>query len=117
MLPHQAKHQGTRPVPETLTICRRPADCDGVPCRSVLVARRQTLMDISPYCKMRRRGQQVLSPDRFYSALSPRADFVPAIADGVFEAFPGVGMARLPVAAGVGFEYGPVPTPVTLVRA
>ena len=50
-------------------------------------------------------------------SLGPRADFVPAIADGVFEAVPGVGVARFPVAAGVGFERRPVLPPVALVRA
>jgi len=117
MLPHQAKRRGKRPVPETLTIYRSLPACDGAPCQPVLGAHRQTRIDISSYCRARRRGQQLLSPDRFCSALSPRADFVPTIANGVFEAFPAAGVARFPIAAGVSFECDPVPPPVALVRA
>src|SRR5919108_2441921 len=49
--------------------------------------------------------------------LGPRADFVPAIADRIFEALPGARMPCLPVATRLGFQRGPVPAPVALVRA
>src|SRR5262249_34415339 len=65
----------------------------------------------------RRWGERPLSPARFCAALSSRTNFVPAIVDGVFEALPGAGVARFPVAAGVGFQCSPVAPPVALVRA
>src|SRR6266516_244860 len=74
-------------------------------------------MDVLSYCGARRRGERSLSPARFCSALGPCADFVPAIADGVFEALPTAGVAHFPVAAGVDFQSGPVPPTIALVRA
>jgi hypothetical protein len=71
-----------------------------------------------PYLVQTRcRGERLLSPGRFRSTLGPGADFIPAIADGIFEALPGVGMPGFPVAAGVGFQGHPVAPPVALVRA
>ena len=60
-------------------------------------------MDVPSCHGVRRRGEWPLSSARFCLALGPCVDFVPAIADGVFEALPGAGVARFPVAAGVGF--------------
>src|SRR5262249_33602384 len=61
-------------------------------------------------------GQRSLSPVRFCPVLGPRADFVPGIADGVFEALPAAGVTRFPVAAGISFQSDPVTTSVALVR-
>jgi hypothetical protein len=37
--------------------------------------------------------------------------------DGVFEALPGAWMTCFPIPAGIGFQSGPVPPAVALVRA
>ena len=108
MLLQQAKHQGKRSAPEEAYaryIQRSISPSLGLP------------MDVPSYYRGRRRGERSLSPARFCSALGPCADFVPAIADGVFEAFPGAGVTRFPVAAGVDFQRGPVATTVTLICA
>src|SRR4029453_892777 len=74
-------------------------------------------MEVPSSWRPRRRGPRQRSPARWYAALGPGADFVPAIADGVFEALPGVRMPCFPVAAGVRFQGDPVAPPVALVRA
>jgi hypothetical protein len=56
-------------------------------------------------------------PGPFCLALGLCADFVPAIADGIFEAFPGTGVACFLVAAGIGFQSGPVAPTVAFICA
>ena len=64
------------------------------------------------------RGIPLVLPWRWLvRGLGPCADFVPAIANSVFEALPGARMPGLPVATRLGFQRGPVPAPVALVRA
>ena len=63
-----------------------------------------------------RRTPRAALTARACAVLGPRADVVPTIADRVFEALPGVGMARFPVAAGLRFQGRPITPPVALVR-
>jgi hypothetical protein len=58
------------------------------------------LSQMSPPIMGRSVGESDRSP-RLGLALGPRADFVPAIVDGVFKALPGARVAQFPITASV----------------